>query len=82
MFINSPPAEPHRTAELLFPYQAVSLGNDFGHPVFNSVGLAGLKSTVNISLFALLLAPFLCRTVFPFSSFTLWVGIVKLGSSD
>ena len=29
-----------------------------------------------------LLAPFLSPTVFPFSSFILWVGVVGLGSSD
>ena len=29
-----------------------------------------------------LLAPFLSPTIFPFSYFILWVGVVGLGSSD
>ena len=61
---------------------SVSLWNDLADPVFDGVGLAGLKSRANTVLLAQLLAPFLSFTVFPFSSFLLWVGIVGLGSSD
>ena len=61
---------------------SVSLWNDLGYPVFDGVGLAGFKSYANAFLLALLLAPLLSPTVFPFSSFIQWVGIVGLGSSD
>ena len=61
---------------------SVSLCNDLSDPVFDGVGLAGFKSKVNAFLLAQLLAHFLSPTVFPFSSFILWVGVVGLGSSD
>ena len=61
---------------------SVSLWNDLSDPVFDGVGLAGFKSKVNALLLAYLLAHFLSPTVFPFSSFILWVGVVGLGSSD
>ena len=61
---------------------SVSLWNDLSDPVFDGVGLAGFKSKANAFLLAYLLAPFLSPPVFPFSSFILWVGIVRLGSSD
>ena len=61
---------------------SVSLSNDLSDPVLDGVGLAGFKTRANAFLFALLLAHFLSPPVFPFSSFILWVGIVRLGSSD
>ena len=59
---------------------SVSLWNDLSDPVFDGVGLAGFKGWANAFSLVLLLAPFLSNTVFPFSSFILWVGIVALGS--
>ena len=50
---------------------SVSLCIDLGDSVFDGVGLAGFKSRAN----AFSLSP----TVFHFSSFILWVGIVGLG---
>ena len=61
---------------------SVSLWNNLSDPVFDGVGLAGFKSRANAFLLAQLLAHFLSPTVFPFSSFFLWVGVVGLGSSD
>ena len=61
---------------------SVSLWNDLGDPVFDSVGLAGFKSRANAFLLALLLAHFLSPAVFLFSCFILWVGVVGLKSSD
>ena len=61
---------------------SVSLLNDHGDPVLDSLELADFKSRVNDFLLALLLAPFLFPTVFLFSSFILRVGIVELRSSD
>ena len=61
---------------------SVSLRNDLSDSVFDGVGLAGFKSRANAFLLSLLLAPFLPHTVFPFSPFILWAGIVGLGSSD
>ena len=43
--------EPRRTAEPLFSSQ-VSLWNHLSDPVFDSVGLAGFKSRVNVFLLA------------------------------
>ena len=68
----------HRT----FISLSVSLLNDLGDPIFDVVGLAGAQSWANAYLLANLLAPFLSSTVFCFSSFILWVGIVGLESSD
>ena len=59
---------------------SVSLWNNLSDPVFDGVGLAGFKRRANA--FLLLLAHFLSPTVFPFSSFILWVGVVGLGSLD
>ena len=61
---------------------SVSLWNDLDDPVFDGVGLAGFKSRANAFLLAMLLAPLLSPVVFLFSSFILWVGIVRLGSLD
>ena len=61
---------------------SVSLWNDVGDPIFDSVELAGFKSRANTFLLANLLAPCLSPAVFPFSSFILRVGIVGLGSTD
>ena len=61
---------------------SVSLWNDVGHPVFDGVGLAGFKSRAYRFWLAQLLAPFLSPTVFPFTSFILWIGIVGLEFSD
>ena len=61
---------------------SVSLWNYLSDPVFDDVGLAGFKSRANAFLLAQLLAHFLSPTVFSFSSFFLWVGVVGLGSSD
>ena len=66
---------------------SVSLWNNLGDPVFDGVGLAGIKSRTNAFLvgpmiMSYLVVPFLSPTVFPFSSFIRWVGIVGLGSSD
>ena len=74
-------AEPRSTRVTFIPL-SVSLWNDLGEPVFDGVGLAGFKSRANAFLLAKMLAPLLSPTVFPFSSFILYVGIVGLGSSD
>ena len=66
----------------IFNQMSVSLWNNLGDPVFDGVGLAGFKSRAHSLLLVLLLDPFLSSTVFPFSSFILWVGIVGLWSSD
>ena len=58
----------------------VSLLNDLGDPIFDGGGLAGLKSRANAIYWPSCLLHFF--TVFPFSSFILWVGIVELRSSD
>ena len=50
---------------------SVSLWNDLAEPVFGGMGLSGFKSRTNTS-----------PTVFPFSSFILFTGIVGLLSSD
>ena len=63
-------------------HEAVSLWNNLSDPVFDGVGLAGCESRADAFLLALLLFPFLSRTVYPFSSFILWVDIVGLGSSE
>ena len=47
--------------------------------VFDGVGLAGFKSRANVFLLPKLLVPFLSSTVFPFSSFFVWIGVVGLG---
>ena len=74
-------ATEHRCTELLlFPSQE-SLWNDFGDPVFDRVGLASFKNSANgfsLTEAALPLFAFYCF----FSSFSLWVGAVGLGSSD
>ena len=61
---------------------SVSLWNDLSDPLFDSVGLAGFKSRADAFLLAYLLAHFLAPAVLPFSSFILWVGVVRFGSSD
>ena len=61
---------------------SVYLWNELGDPVFDGVGLAGFKSKANFFLLAYLLSPILSSTVFPFSSFITWVGIVGFGSSN
>ena len=68
-------AEPHRT----FITLSVSLWNDFGDPVFDGVGLVGFKSRAKA--FSICLAALFSPSVFPFSYFILWVGVVGLGSS-
>ena len=59
----------HRTFILL----SVSLWNNLGEPVFDGVGLADFKGSVEAFLLALPLSLFLSTTVFPFSPFILWV---------
>ena len=51
-----------------FIFLSVSLWNDLVDPVFDGVGLAGVKSRSDAFLAALLLSPFLSSTIFPFSS--------------
>ena len=59
-------------------HNSVTLPNDFADLVFDGVGLAGFNSRANTMYFHTQLAPFLTTTVFPFSSFFLYVGIVWL----
>ena len=64
---------------------SVSLWYDFSDPVFDGVarvGPAGFKSRANAFLLAKLLAHFLSPGVLHFSSLILWVGVVRLWSSD
>ena len=63
-------AVPRRTAGLLFSSH-VSLRNDLADPVFDSVGLAGLRAGPMLFYWHKLLAPFSPSTVFHFSSFFL-----------
>ena len=55
---------------------SVSVLKDLADPV------SGLTSRANVFYWPGLLAHFFSSTIFPFSSFSLWVGIVGLGSSD
>ena len=73
-------AEPRSTAGFVF--LSVSLSNDLADPVFDGVGLTGFKSRANSLFWHSCSLHFLSPTVFPISSFGLWVGIVGLGSSD
>ena len=69
----------HRTLISL----SLSLWNDVANPVYVSVGLAGFKSWTNAFLLAkAALSHYSLLLIFPFSSFALLVGIVRLGSSD
>ena len=62
---------------------SVSLWNDLHDPVFDGVGgLAGFNSRAMPFYWPSCSLPFVSSTVFPFSSFFLWVDIVGLGSSD
>ena len=61
---------------------SVSLFNDLAEPVFDGVRLAGFKSMANDFFIGLATPSLFVPTVFPFSSLILWVGIVRLGSSD
>ena len=58
---------------------SVSLWNDLGDPIFDGAGPACFKSRANAFLLAKQLVPCLSPTVFPCSSFSIWVGIVGLG---
>ena len=60
---------------------SVSLWNGLDDPVFDGVGLSGFKSRPMPFYWPNCSFPFVSSTVFPFSSFFLWVGIVGLGSS-
>ena len=68
-------AEPHSTAGLLFPSQCLS--RMILMTVFDGVGM--MRGQAYPSLASL---PFVSSSVFPFSSFVLWIGIVWLGSSN
>ena len=59
-----------------------SLWNGLFDPVFDIVGLADFRSRDNAFLLTWLLDCFLSPSVCPVSSFILWVGIVRLSSSD
>ena len=81
-YIYAPPRCRTSQCHRAFISQSVSVWNDLSAPLFDGVGLVGFKSRTNVFLFTQLLSPFLYPTVFPFSSFILWVGIVGLRSSD
>ena len=80
-YTYAPPRFRTYECRMTFISLSVSQWNNLCDPVFDGVGLAGLKSRANYFLLAWLLAPFLSPTLFPFSSFILLVGIVGLGSS-
>ena len=61
---------------------SVFLWNDFGDHEFDGVGLVVVKSSANAFCLPKLVAHFESQTVFPFSSFFVWVSIMGLGSSD
>ena len=61
---------------------SMSLWNDFSEPVFHGVGLAGFKVGPMFFYWHKLLARFLSSTVSPFSSFSLYICIAGLGTSD
>ena len=61
---------------------SVTLWNDLADLIFDGVGLAGFKSRAMLVYWPKLPARLLSSTVFHFSSFFVYVGIVGLGSSD
>ena len=74
-YTNAPPRCINSQYRWTFSPLLLSLWNDLGEPVFDGVGLGGFK-TRSISFLLVSIAPFLCPTVFPFSSFILLVGFV------
>ena len=66
-----------------FIHLSVSLWNDLAVPVFDVVGLTGSKTRANPLLLSYAACSrLLSSTVVPFFYFFLYVGIVRLGSSD
>ena len=81
-YTNAPPRCRTSQYSRTFIPLSVSLWNDLNDPVFDGVGLAGIKSKANPFLLAKLLSHFLSPAVFPFSSLVQWVAVVGLGSSE
>ena len=80
-FTYAPPRCRTSQYHMTFIPLSVSLWNDFSDPVFDGVGLVGFK-TGPMLFIGLAAGSHLSLTIFPFSSFILWVGIVGMGSSD
>ena len=57
---------------------SVPLWNDHADPVFDGVGMAGLRAGKILFYWPELLTPFFTSTVFPFCSLFLYVGMVGL----
>ena len=78
-------APPHwRTSQHLrtFIPLLVSLFHNIGDTVYDGVGLLVLRAGPIIIYLPKLLAPYLSSTVFPFSSYSSWLGIVGLRLPD